>query len=575
MPAMLEDPSAPPIYRTSGAPPYPIPDNPQIPPTIAPIHVTLRDRITTATIVPFAHVQHVPPRLLDYLCQQFALEVEKGDTYPMMTPMPPETFGPYWFQSFGAIMFLGEIHDAEEVMVMEQRGTMWEQVCFGSFYIKANYPGRSSHVCNGGFLVTTAARNKGVGRLMGEAYLDWAPKLVSHIHVQLRQCSPVVYCLARTPVTFNRARLLTLSRAQGYTYSVFNLVYETNVASCRIWDALGFKRIGRIKKCGNLRSHPDELVDAIIYGRDLGPEGEDFVFEERFDKIRFYLKHNKYPDGADRAEKSRLRSAATHYRLVPKEDGNGEDRLMLKDKEVVSDPQRQYEIARSTHALQHGGINKTTAAIAEQFHWVRIKETVSLAIKNCPQCKEPAKDPSVRPMTTSTLDITQAGLQAGPEMHGHRTQQDRTQDPHSVIDTLAQLDDLAPPPHNMMPEAHHEDGTVSDVNLRALQEHLSSGLLQHSLDHYGPGDASGPLDPRIMSSHSEHHHPNSHPHDFGFAHQTQQGHGVNEAHFELDFNDGSGQPPDKFHREVNTNLATQRHVRNHDDPMSYVDEGHS
>lgn len=179
MPAMLEDPSAPPIYRTSGAPPYPTPDNPQIPPTIAPIHVTLRDRITTATIIPIPHVQTVPPRLLNYLCEQFALEIEKGDTYPMMTPMSLETFGRYWFQSFGAIMFLGEIHSADEVMLMEQRGTPWEQVCFGSFYIKANYPGRSSHVCNGGFLVTTAARNKGVGRLMGEAYLDWAPKLVS------------------------------------------------------------------------------------------------------------------------------------------------------------------------------------------------------------------------------------------------------------------------------------------------------------------------------------------------------------------------------------------------------------
>jgi hypothetical protein len=65
---------------------------------------------------------------------------------------------------------------------------------------------------------------------------------------------------------------------QGYTYSVFNLVYETNTASTRIWDSLGFKRIGRVPACGNLRSSA-ELVDAIIYGRDLGPDGEDFVSE--------------------------------------------------------------------------------------------------------------------------------------------------------------------------------------------------------------------------------------------------------------------------------------------------------
>jgi hypothetical protein len=184
---------------------------------------------------------------------------------------------------------------------------------------------------------------------MGETYLEWAPKL-------------------------------------GYTYSVFNLVYETNVASCRIWDALGFKRIGRVKGCGNLKSYPGELVDAIIYGRDLGQD-EDFVSEERFDKIRFYLKNGKYPNGADRAEKSRLRSAATHYKLIPAQ-GDQPEKLVLKGKEVVPDTQRQYEIARNVHLKSHGGINKTTAAIAERYHWVRIKETVSQVIRNCPECSE-------------------------------------------------------------------------------------------------------------------------------------------------------------------------------------------
>ena len=173
---------------------------------------------------------------------------------------------------------------------------------------------------------------------------------------------------------------------QGYTYSVFNLVYETNVASLRIWDALGFKRIGRVKDCGALRSYPDELVDAIIFGRDLGPESEEYVSEERFDKIRYYLKHGKYPNGADRAEKSRLRSAATHYKLVP-ETGEEPEKLMLKGKEVISEPQNQYEIARKIHCEHHAGINKTTAVIAEKYHWVRIKETVNQVIRNCHDCK--------------------------------------------------------------------------------------------------------------------------------------------------------------------------------------------
>lgn len=176
-------------------------------------------------------------------------------------------------------------------------------------------------------------------------------------------------------------------------------MYETNTASTRIWDSLGFKRIGRVPACGNLRS-PTELVDAIIYGRDLGPDGEDFVSEERFDKIRYYLKHNNYPTGADRAEKSRLRSAATHYKLVGGENGEAE-RLMLKGKEVISDPQSQYEIARQAHTQAHGGINKTTAMIATKYHWVRIKETVSMVIKNCTECKETGKTPIVRPDSSS------------------------------------------------------------------------------------------------------------------------------------------------------------------------------
>ena len=78
-------------------------------------------------------------------------------------------------------MILGEVESVEEVREMERSGCDWTVVCLGSFYVKPNYPGRSSHVCNGGFLVTDAARNKGVGRLMGEGYLEWAPKLASHV----------------------------------------------------------------------------------------------------------------------------------------------------------------------------------------------------------------------------------------------------------------------------------------------------------------------------------------------------------------------------------------------------------
>lgn len=233
---MLEDPTSPPIPTSHKSPNF------------TPKLVTLKDGITKATIVPFTSLSQVPPSLVAYLCANLAAEIEQGDTYPMMDPLPLEAFGPYWFGKFATAMLLGEIASVEDVTKM--RDADWDKICLGSFYVKPNYPGRSSHVCNAGFLVTMARRNTGVGKLMGQTYLEWAPKLVS--------ISLAIYkdiCEANT--------------SKGYTYSVFNLVYETNVASCRIWDSLGFERIGRVKKCGNLKSFPGRKIDAIVYGYDF------------------------------------------------------------------------------------------------------------------------------------------------------------------------------------------------------------------------------------------------------------------------------------------------------------------
>lgn len=150
----------------------------EIPDTIYPRQVTLRDRVTIATLIPFASPDEVPQSLMGYLSDQLNKEIEKGDTYAMDDPIPFDHFGMYWFNSFGAVMLLGDIKSVEEVHHMDQTGGNWSKICLGSFNIRPNYPGRSSHVCNGMFIVTEVARNKGVGRLMGEGYLEWAPRLV-------------------------------------------------------------------------------------------------------------------------------------------------------------------------------------------------------------------------------------------------------------------------------------------------------------------------------------------------------------------------------------------------------------
>jgi GNAT superfamily N-acetyltransferase len=519
MPAILDDPAAPTIYRLSGDPPYPDPANPSVPPTIVPRHVTLRDRQTVATVVPFASRHEVPESLLRYLSDQFNKEIEGGDTYPMLEPMSFDKFASYWFQNFGGIMLLGHIESAAEVV----EGQDWSKECLGTFYIKPNYPGRSSHICNAGFIVTDASRNRGVGRLMGETYLEWAPQL-------------------------------------GYKYSVFNLVYETNVASCKIWDALGFKRIGRVKGAGNLKSHPDRLVDAIIYGRDLGDAAgvgnEELVSEERFDKIKFYLKYGRYPNGADRAEKSRLRSAATHYKLV---EG---DVLMLKDKEVISDPPRQYEIARGVHNQSHAGINKTTATIAERYHWSRIKETVSDVIRNCSECKDKdtgkasssqsqqpspgvSSNPLKRPNMNSGCGVSTSkraspSPTAGPDVTGGRpvsSLPDQSHlgfaDPshHQFTDPSA-ISLLPPPPHHQlssptdttMADHNPPDPMLQDTSHHSLH-HTPSNHRPIALQSLTPAAVYEPIDPQIINHpstttdlHHHHHDHHSHHHHYPFSH---------------------------------------------------------
>jgi hypothetical protein len=252
-------------------------------------------------------------------------------------------------------------------------------------------------------------------------------------------------------------------------------VYETNVASCRIWDALGFKRVGRVKGCGNLKSY-SYPVDAIIYGRELNSTNpDDFISEERFEKIKYYLKHQKYPDGADRAEKSRLRSAATHYRLVIEVGVDGEeakDKLFLKDKEVISDPQTQYEIARKIHLQHHGGINKTTASVAEKYHWVRIKETATLVIKNCPECFDSVRN-NGGAAGNSPVDATQS-------------------------DTL--------PASELLSEPAIDGRSNSTLGVSTQQHSLMSPNQQHTQNPIvlpgpiEPIDYQLPVDPRIMAN---------------------------------------------------------------------------
>ncbi|KAI8912770.1 acyl-CoA N-acyltransferase [Gorgonomyces haynaldii] len=151
------------------------------------------------------------PEHLDQCFAIFNSVVEEGNTYPQEFQLNLEQFKQYFLSADAFVLITDSV--------------------MGAFYVKPNFPGRCAHICNGGFIVRDDCRNVGVGKALGTAYLQVCPLL-------------------------------------GYKASMFNLVFVTNGPSVRLWDSLGFKRIGVLPKAGRLKSHA-ELVDAIMFHYDF------------------------------------------------------------------------------------------------------------------------------------------------------------------------------------------------------------------------------------------------------------------------------------------------------------------
>lgn len=190
--------------------------------------ITLKDG-TKAFIHPVSSPDEVPLSLLQFLHALFNREILKGDTYPHLQQLSFQEFKDYWFSHFVVLILTVNLSDLTGSSELDNIN--WDERFLGTNYIKPNYIGRCSHICNSGFLVNFSHRNKGVGRQLALNYLEWAPQL-------------------------------------GYTYSVFNLVFETNVASVKLWDSLDFQRIGYVPEAGELNGF-DKKIGAIIFGKKL------------------------------------------------------------------------------------------------------------------------------------------------------------------------------------------------------------------------------------------------------------------------------------------------------------------
>ncbi|KAF8345547.1 hypothetical protein F5887DRAFT_965590 [Amanita rubescens] len=131
------------------------------------------------------------PGLVEYLNMVFVKVVEDGRTYPQEGDMSGEAFEKYFFAA-------DEAQTNGEATLKDLRaGRSWEDCVAGFYYIKPNYPGRSSHICNAGFVVPDIHRGAGFGSILANSYLYYAPRL-------------------------------------GYQASIFNLVYVNNVASSQV-----------------------------------------------------------------------------------------------------------------------------------------------------------------------------------------------------------------------------------------------------------------------------------------------------------------------------------------------------
>jgi RimJ/RimL family protein N-acetyltransferase len=115
-------------------------------------------------------------------------------------------------------------------LVFEEDGQI-----LGSYFLKSNQAGPGDHVCNCGYMVSPAARGRGLATAMCE-------------HSKL------------------------LARELGYQAMQFNCVVASNTGAVRLWHKLGFDTVGRLP--GAFKHPRLGYVDALVMYQWLGDQGQ-------------------------------------------------------------------------------------------------------------------------------------------------------------------------------------------------------------------------------------------------------------------------------------------------------------
>ncbi|KAF9103523.1 hypothetical protein BGX27_010544 [Mortierella sp. AM989] len=193
--------------------------------------------------------------LVEAMHQVFNEEVERGDTYPQEFQLDATQFENYFFSGDSFVLIKGHYQQATDVELRKDIND-WMKDLLGFFYIKPNFPGRCSHICNGGFIVNSSQRGLGIGSILGKSFLKVVPVI-------------------------------------GYKASMFNLVFVSNVASIKLWRRLGFQEIGRIPKAGRLRGQ------GTVVQSEQKDEGGTLDNEGFVDAIQFYWDFETMPVPAE------------------------------------------------------------------------------------------------------------------------------------------------------------------------------------------------------------------------------------------------------------------------------------
>lgn len=160
------------------------------------------------------------------------LIIREGKSWPFIDEFETEYAFRGYFLSHAAFVVRAVEDGFDNQGVVSRAGDI-----MGCFYIKPNFPGRCSHICNGGFITSPRFRRLGVATFMGKSFLK-------------------------------------IAKGLDYRSAYFNLVFKSNVPSIMLWESLGFSRVAVLENAANLIG-VDGLDDAYGYRYDLDrlPEG--------------------------------------------------------------------------------------------------------------------------------------------------------------------------------------------------------------------------------------------------------------------------------------------------------------